>query len=106
MDGIITSDKQGGNKMENSLYTVKEIAKMLKTNTDAIYKLMNSGELPYLVLGSRKVRWCTLEKFLEVREKQTMMKKYPERSRPDNDKREKMLDITTINGYSLYNENP
>ena len=30
-----------------------------------VYKLMNSGLLPYLVLGRRKVRAATLETFLE-----------------------------------------
>jgi|GEM_PF-694241 len=109
--------------MEDCLYTVKEIAKVLKTNTDAVYKLMNDGELPYLVLGSRKVRRGTLENFLEERERQTMKKAdfkhsydvdnmilkdlreiKPKRRQVEKDNSKKMLNIVTINGKSLYND--
>lgn len=47
------------------LYTVKEVSKMLLVNPNAVYDLMNRGELPYLVLGSRKVRGSDLERFIE-----------------------------------------
>lgn len=109
--------------MEDRLYTVKDTARILKTNTDAVYKLMKEGELPYLVLGSRKIRRYTLEKFLEERERQTMEREFPKlaydasslrvderrkitimRKLPEKGKGKKILDIITINGNSLYNE--
>jgi excisionase family DNA binding protein len=46
--------------------TVKEVAKVLQTNTNYVYELMNSGSLPYLVLGSKKVRGSDLEKFINT----------------------------------------
>lgn len=50
--------------MEEMLYTASEVAKILKTKPEQVYKLMNSGLLPYMVLGRRKVRARTLETFL------------------------------------------
>ena len=47
------------------LYTVSEVSKILQTNVSSVYDLMNRGELPYLKLGSRKVRGSDLEKFIE-----------------------------------------
>ena len=47
------------------LYTVSEVSKILQTNVSSVYDLMNRGELPYLKLGSRKVRGNDLEKFIE-----------------------------------------
>ena len=47
------------------LYTTAEVAKMLKTKPEQIYKLMNAGLLPYMVIGRRKVRASTLEEFLQ-----------------------------------------
>lgn len=47
------------------IYTVKETAKVLQTNANTVYDLMNKGELPYLILGSRKVRGSDLERFIE-----------------------------------------
>lgn len=47
------------------LYTVREVAEVLMINLNSVYDLMNSGELPYLKLGSRKVRGSDLEKFIE-----------------------------------------
>lgn len=46
------------------LLTVKEVSEILKVNTNYVYNLMNSGLLPYMKLGSRKVRRETLERFL------------------------------------------
>ena len=46
-------------KTYNPIYRVSEVA-------DAVYNLMNSGKLPYLVLnGAKKVRGTDLEKFIE-----------------------------------------
>ncbi len=46
------------------IYTVREIAKLLKVNPNTVYKYMNEGMLPYLNLGSRKVRGKDLEEFI------------------------------------------
>ena len=43
--------------MEQMLYTVAEVAKILKTNTSYVYNLIK--------LGSYKIRGSTLEKFLQ-----------------------------------------
>lgn len=51
--------------MEEMLYTASEVAQILKTKPEQVYKLMNKGLLPYMVLGRRKVRARTLEAFLE-----------------------------------------
>lgn len=54
--------------MGNMLYTVKEVSKLLKCNVDFVHKLRKSGELPFLKLGSYKVRKETLEEFLKNHE--------------------------------------
>lgn len=47
------------------IYTVKEVAELLRTNRNAVYKILNCGDLPYLLInGSRKVRGTDLEKFI------------------------------------------
>lgn len=46
------------------LYTVKETAKILKTNTDYVYSLIKKGKIRCLKLGSYKIRKSTLEEFL------------------------------------------
>ena len=51
--------------MEDILYTVSETAKLLKTNTNYIYNLINLGLLPALKLGSYKVRKTALLDFLK-----------------------------------------
>ena len=63
-------------KVYEPLYTVSEVAKVLKTSREKVYKLINSGELPYVLLGSKKVRGCDLERYingypLAVPEKET-----------------------------------
>lgn len=50
--------------MEDMLYTVSEVAKILKTNTNFVYRLHNAGVLRFLKLGSLKCRKSTLEEFL------------------------------------------
>ncbi len=50
--------------MEEMLYTVKEVAAILKTNTAYVYKLHNVGILKLLKIGSLKCRKTTLEAFL------------------------------------------
>lgn len=51
--------------MEDVLYTVAEVAKLIKTNPNYVYKLIEKGFLPALKLGSYKVRKTTLINFLE-----------------------------------------
>ncbi len=47
------------------LYTVKEAAKILKVNPSKVYELINSQQLPYLLLGQKKIRGSDLERFIE-----------------------------------------
>lgn len=46
------------------LYNVKEVSKILKTNTDYVYSLIKSKLLPVLKIGSYKIRAEALEEFL------------------------------------------
>ena len=62
--------------MEDVLYTVKETAKLLKTNPTYVYKLIKAGYLPVLKLGSVKIRRAALLKFLETFEGQDMTDPY------------------------------
>ena len=50
--------------MEDMLYTVPEVAKILKTNVDYVYKLQRSGAIKFLKIGRLKCRKSTLEEFL------------------------------------------
>ena len=50
--------------MTEMLYTVKEVAGILKCNTDYVHKLRKSGLLRFMKLGSFKVRKSELERFL------------------------------------------
>ena len=58
--------------MEDILYTVAETAKLLKTNPNYIYDLINIGLLPALKLGSFKIRRSSLLEFLEKHEGQDL----------------------------------
>ena len=46
------------------LLTVREVSQRLKVNVNYVYKLINSGLLPHLKLGSIKVREESLNAFL------------------------------------------
>ena len=48
------------------LYTVKEVSKILLLSPNTVYDLMNKGILPYLCLGSKKIRGSDLERFIET----------------------------------------
>ena len=50
--------------MDDALFTVQEVAKILKCNTEYVYKLQRSGVLKFMKLGRLKCRKITLEKFL------------------------------------------
>jgi hypothetical protein len=47
------------------IYTVKEVAKILRTNSQAVYRLIGAKKLPGLRLGAIKVRGKDLEHFIE-----------------------------------------
>lgn len=47
------------------LYTVSEVSKILMINNNAVYDLINSGALPHIKLGAKKVKGIDLEKFIE-----------------------------------------
>lgn len=51
--------------MMEMLYTVPEVAEILKTNVDYVYKLQRAGLLKFLKMGRLKCRKSTLEAFLE-----------------------------------------
>lgn len=49
---------------DNMLYSVHEVAKMLHSSPNYIYKLIEKGYLPAIKLGSIKILKSTLIKFL------------------------------------------
>ncbi len=49
----------------NVLYTISEVAKLLKCNTNYVYELIRAGLLPGLKLGSLKVTHSSLMEFLK-----------------------------------------
>ena len=51
--------------MDDVLYTVSEVSKLIKCNTNYVYDLIRKGLLPALKLGSYKVRKAALLDFLE-----------------------------------------
>lgn len=51
--------------MQDVLYTVSEVAELLKTTKDYVYKLQKAGLLKFMKLGRLKVRKKTLDEFLE-----------------------------------------
>lgn len=50
---------------DNMLFTVAEVAVILKTNVDYVHKLRKARLLPFIKLGSFKVRKEALEAFLQ-----------------------------------------
>ncbi len=46
------------------IYTVKEAAKVLRVNPSKVYEFINTGQLPYLLLGQKKIRGSDLERFI------------------------------------------
>lgn len=51
--------------MQDVLYTVQDVSKLIHSNVNYVYALIKKGYLPALKLGSLKVRKVTLDKFLE-----------------------------------------
>lgn len=50
----------------DELLTVKEVAKVLKTNQATVYRLISNGYIKCMKLGCIKVRRKTLDNFLEM----------------------------------------
>lgn len=48
----------------DELLTVKEVAKLLKVNTDKVYELIRKGCIPALKLGSLKIPPWSLKEFI------------------------------------------
>ena len=46
------------------IYTVKEVAKILKVNPSKVYELIRAGKLICLRLGQTKIRGSDLEQFI------------------------------------------
>ena len=46
------------------LYTVSEVAKLLKVNRNFVYKIINNGELEAVRIGSIKVREEALNRYV------------------------------------------
>jgi excisionase family DNA binding protein len=51
--------------MEDMIYTVPEVAAILKTNVDYVYKLQRAGLIRFMKIGRLKCRKSALEEFLE-----------------------------------------
>ena len=47
------------------LYTVTEVAKLLKVNRNFVYKIINDGELEAVKIGSIKVKREALDRSVE-----------------------------------------
>ncbi len=54
------------------LYTVKEVAQILKTNVDYVHKLRKANILPFLKIGQYKVLRTSLLSFLSAHEGQDL----------------------------------
>lgn len=50
---------------EQMLYTVPEVAEILKTNVDYVYKLQKAGLIRFMKIGRLKCRKSSLEEFLQ-----------------------------------------
>lgn len=62
--------------MQDYLYTVPEVAKILKTNVDYVHKLRKAGLMQFLKLGQYKVRKQELEEFLKKYEGKDLSNPY------------------------------
>ena len=47
------------------LYTVSEVAQLLKVNRNFVYKIINTGELEAVKIGSIKVKREALNRYVE-----------------------------------------
>lgn len=51
--------------MDDALYTVADVSKILKIGKNRVYDLINAGLIPALKLGGLKIRKVSLYDFLE-----------------------------------------
>lgn len=51
--------------MNDVLYTTSQVAELIHTNRNYVGELIKAGVLPYLKMGSRKIRKTALDEFLE-----------------------------------------
>ena len=54
------------NNMPNLVYTVSEIAQILRVNKNTVYELIHSGILKCFKLGTKKITAKALNEFLET----------------------------------------
>lgn len=59
---------KGQTNMEDILYTIPEVSKLIKSNANYVRELLKSGQLKGLQLGNVKVRKSELERFLKENE--------------------------------------
>ena len=59
-----SEDIHKSDKGSDILLTVKQVSEILKTNVDYVYKLKDSGLLPFIKIGKYKVLRTTLIEFL------------------------------------------
>ena len=64
-DPVVSPGKTNEHKTERVIYTVREVSQLLRTNAAFIYKLIDTGLLPALKLGSIRVRKEALDEFLQ-----------------------------------------
>lgn len=69
--------------MDDILYTVSEVAKLIKSNPAYVYELVKAGHLQALKLGSLKIRRITLLEFLEKNEGYDLTNPYEVRKLSD-----------------------
>lgn len=65
MKEVKSKEKPRLEPLENTLYTVDEVAVVIKTNTNYVYSLIKAGHLEALKLGRLKVRKSEVERFLK-----------------------------------------
>ncbi|KEI10823.1 transcriptional regulator [Clostridium sp. K25] len=53
------------NILKDMVFTVGETSKILKSNTNTVYKLIREGKLHALKLGRYKVPYFEIERFLK-----------------------------------------
>lgn len=50
------------------LFTIREVAKIVKTNVNFLIYEIDKGKLPYVMIGSKKVRENSLNEYIKSNE--------------------------------------
>lgn len=50
------------------LFTIREVAKIVKTNVNFVYQEIDKGKLPYVMIRSKKVRENSLNEYIKSNE--------------------------------------